>query len=283
MNAMMVLTAGSAGQVCRAREAGADEIAVALQGYACSGLEPFRLEQLKSLGPVSVLMNRLLFPEELESAETVLEALCSLEIPHIYFADPGLALLAEQKGLKGRLIYRPETLVTSGQDARWWQEQGIAAVSVSPLITREELLSFCQGTEVTVYGRLLMSASRRCLLSAYGETAGLSQELRGSRTLSIREAKRSEHMPIFEDESGTLIYTDYVLESFRFLQDLESHGTARLYLDSALSSFESACSAMQAYRRILAGGDAEAERTAWLKANPAIPVSTGYYEEKTIR
>jgi len=270
-------------QVAQGRAAGADEIAVALKGYACSGLEPFTLEELKSLGPVSVLMNRLLFPEELKQAEDALHALSGLEIPHIYFADPGLVSLAEQAGLKDRLIYRPETLLTSGRDADWWAHRGIASVSISPLLTREELLSFCSGCEVTAYGRLLMSASRRKLLSAYEHAAGLEMPLAGSRTLSIREAKRKERMPIIEDESGTLIYTDYVLESFRFVSDLSAQGAARFFMDSVLSSFEGACSAMQAYRRILAGADAEAERDAWLQAFPEIAASTGYYEEKTIQ
>ena len=56
---------------------------------------------------------------------------------------------------------------------------------------------------------------RECseLLSAYREDTGPEFQT-DSRDLFLQEAKREGLMPVFETESGTYIYSDFVQESF---------------------------------------------------------------------
>ena len=166
-------------------EHGADEVVYALNGCAFSGLCGFDLDQVQNLDHCSVLCTRLFPQDQLEQLKRLLDAITETEIRHVYFSDPAVVELADEQ-LKPRLLYRPETLATNALDARWWMEQGIGGVSVSPVLTInevEDILKKCPDCEVTIHGHLLLSASRRLLLSLYAEEAGLDPQITGHLSL----------------------------------------------------------------------------------------------------
>ena len=58
----------------------------------------------------------------------------------VIIADPGLYQVAKEISLEDKLIYSPETLVTSAEDAKFWLSTGMYSVNISPLLTEEEIL-----------------------------------------------------------------------------------------------------------------------------------------------
>ena len=267
------------------RDAGADEIVLAPQKCAMSALLEADMETITSCAPVSLIMNRLFMPEDLHIPGSVLDALEPGQIDRIYFSDPALVKIAEERGLKEKLVYRPEMLAVSTFDAAWWMSQTIGSVSVSPLLTRDEtaeILRKCPGLQVTVHGRLLMSVSGRPLLSAYREDTGTAFETDG-RNLFLQEAKREGLMPVYETESGTYIYSDFVQESFTDLGLFQSCGADSFYVERLGSETEEIAEAIRTIRRILDGSDAEKEAEQYRRMFPELPLSEGYYGQKTIR
>lgn len=268
----------------RLLKAGADEIAYSLKGHSFTGLSELSLEELTECRSYSLFLNRFYFEEDLDGLKAVLEHLDSMNPQHLYFSDPAVIQLASAH-LRNKLIYRPETLAVSAGDVSFWNETGIGGVSISPLLTRKELLqiiSSCPHTEITIHGNLLMSASRRPLLSHWQKFSGYPESLRNKEGLSIRESKRNEKMPIIETEAGTLIYSDFVQESFLHLKDFAEAGAERFFLNPVRSDPGALEDAVSAYRQILDGADPSAIAENYRNRYPDLSFSEGYYEQPTI-
>ena len=268
----------------RLLKAGADEIAYSLKGQSFTGLPEISLEELSDCRSYALFLNRFYFEEDLPNLKAVLDQLDAMNPEHLYFSDPAVIQLASDH-IRRKLIYRPEMLAVSSEDVSFWNERGIAGVSISPLLTRKELLqivSSCPHTEITIHGNLLISASRRPLLSHWQRFSGYPESLRNTEGLSIRESKRSEKMPIRETDAGTLIFSDFVQESFLHLKDFAQSGAERFFLNPVLSDPDSLAEAVAAYRQILSGGDPALIAGNYRKNHPELSFSEGYYEQPTI-
>jgi collagenase-like PrtC family protease len=282
----IAVTASSMKEALIYQSAGADEVILPLAPFAMTSIPTVSMEEIPSGQPVSLLMNRLLFEEEMPALIQTMERLSKMEICSIYFADPSIAMIAEQVQMTSKLIYKPDTLMASPEDARWWLNQNIQAVCVSPLLTKEEaeeMTSHCAHCVLTIHGHLMMSASRRQLLSAYETASGRTLNLHERRNLRIQEISRKEEFPIYESQFGTLIDTDYVLESFELLHELMEHGAASFLIESAGMGTEETADAIKSYRKIMEGTDAAQIKLAYEKQYPELILSSGYYMEKTIR
>ena len=73
-----------------------------------------------------------------------------------------------------------------------------------------------------------MSISKRPLLTAYQEVANIEEPLHHNHHLYLREQKRDGMMPAYENEAGMMIYTDFVQESFAWLEPFSNAGIQRL-------------------------------------------------------
>lgn len=263
--------------------AGADEAVLAVRGCCFSALTEPEPEQLKDIPAFSVQLNRLFFPSESGKVKETLAALREMPgLRYIYFSDPAVVPAAEQLGMKEKLIYRPETLLTSRADARWWQNRGIHGVSVSPLLTEQEVRDILPAArcELTMHGYLMMTVSRRPLLSAWAEYRHRDLAMKEKKFL-LREEKRQEHMPVFESEAGTMIFTDFIQESFGYAGEFAA--ADRFYIDGTFLNEDLLADTVTAYRQIMTGADAASVSAEYMKRWGDMPFSTGYYGQKTIR
>lgn len=266
---------------------GVDELIVYLKGYCFSGLKQFVMEDVLAIigdaraygMDVSVSMNRLFFPHETKkAAEIMAKIICAGA--YVQFSDPALLRHALQNGLAAGMIYQPEMLVTNRCDADNWMDTGIHSVVISPLLTAEEIRDIAMHvshTRLQIHGHSLMSMSGRKLLHAFTRETGIPAE----KDLYLQEEKRDGKMPVFEDQNGTYIYTDYVLHSFMhmpYLKDVETLEISTLGMDR-----EEAVFAMQLYRKIQNGMDGQEALELYRNRYPETVLFSGYYDEKTIR
>ena len=234
---------------------GVDEILVYLKGYSFSGLRQFELDEIRDLVQkadscnlrVSVSMNRLFFPDELDQSKEMLEKVCEAGASSVQCGDMALFRHAEKTGIAEKLVYQPAMLVTNRFDAAGWMDTGIGGIVISPLLTAEEIQNIAhvvRQTRLLIHGHMLMSISGRKLVGAYEKETGIKNLQR--QGLSLREEKRDGLMPVYEDDRGTYIYSDYVLHSFLHMEELKEVQTfeiSTLRLDP-----EEAVFALQEYR-----------------------------------
>ena len=137
------------------------------------------------------------------------------------------------------------------KNKEFWDETGKVllwiALVVGGLSLFMEAARLCPQLEVTIHGRLLMSASRRRLLEAYQQKIGNPRSLQNNPALSIREETRPQHMPVYENGEGTLIYTDFVQESFLELEPFLKSGIHRFYLSGVFAAEQDHLDAVAAY------------------------------------
>lgn len=273
---------------------GADEVLFAVKGQTFSAFHEYEPEQIEGMTvqlhgkgmQSSVLMNRLYGEEDIKKAEEVMEQFIKAGVDSVQFADPGLLVRAVSLHGMDHMIYRPETLMTNERDAAWWNEQGISGVMISSLLTAgeiEEIASHTPHAGIVIHGRQLMSVSKRPLLLAYEKVCGEDMHLCSSMKVSLREDKRDGHMPVYENDRAMMVYSDYVQSSFNEMDGFIKSDIERYEIDTAWMSKEEVLSAVHAYHQILNGGSAESIGSEYRKKFAEIPLSDGYYGQKTIK
>ena len=251
-----------------------------LENTALSIPSRISLADLPESFPFAVLMNSPIPQSQLAQAEQLVRDIWANGAQWLYFSDPAVLRFCSQEERK-KCIYRPEMLATSIADGQFWLDQGIGEVSVSPLLTREETVQILHAlphAELTIHGHVLLSVSRRRLLSAWKEQYGADLEPMHNPHLTLRETTRQECMPVYETEAGTMIFSDYVLESFDYMNDFRD--AEAMYIEGAFLTAEAIVQAVSLYQRLLSGESAEAEIQAYRAAVP--DSSRGYYDQKTI-
>jgi putative protease len=272
---------------------GADEVIFALKNACFSPLASFSCEEIResiqtvhAMGMrVSVLMNALFHEGAVDQASRMMKELVQAGADGIIFADTGLMMEAVKNGFADRMIYQPETMMTSSYDASVWQHCGIQALMISTLLTEEEILkiaSSAKNTGMNIHGWQLMSVSARPLLSAYGAVSGLGP-LKNRKGLTLVEAKREGRMPVYENEQVTMIFSDYVLESFEEIRRFQKAGMKRFTVDSWNLSEESVQDALKIYRSLLDEKEPSVKIEEYREKYNELPLEKGYYENKTVR
>lgn len=173
---------------------------------------------------MEVAMNMMSFVEEekIERFEKTLLFCKQNHIDAIYFSDMGIYQMAKEIGIENRLIYQPNTLLTSSDDAQCYLDLGLRRVVLSREITFEDLksiLSKVSSCEVIVFGYNVMMHSRRKLLSSYFEFTH-QKDISDSTSLFLMEENRDEKMPIFQDEHGTHVLSGNIFCFYKELKEL---------------------------------------------------------------
>lgn len=276
------------------KEAGADELLVSVPFFSLRGAHIFPLEQLQTLSrkihaagaKLAVNCTRFFMEEELPRLREFLALLKDVQADTIYFADEGVLYEAAQLGLQERLVYQPDTLVTNSADVRFYREQGCKGVAAAREITLEEICAIAahsSGLELLVHGRFSIMHSRRQLLRCYFDFLQRpDMEVQGRRDLFLREETRAVRMPVFEDESGTHVFSEYTLQSFAQIETLIRCGAQRFRIDSIFHDDAWSVRALNDYRAVLAHQLSPAEAAARCERDdPESCYSEGFYYTKT--
>ena len=134
---ILTVTCESLNELSDYRNAGADEAILALKDGAFSSMHEFTCDEIldackkaHELGlRLAVLMNRLFGQLEKEKASETLRTLLASDVDAIFFADPAMYMLAKKYGVVEKMIYDPETLMTSINDANWWLSRKIEGIA----------------------------------------------------------------------------------------------------------------------------------------------------------
>lgn len=265
---------------------GCDEVILVLKDGCFSALPGCNLKEIAAFAKenskrTAVLMNRLFDQEEIAEAQKTLAKLLPI-IDAVFFADPALLYQAKQIHMENKMIYRPETLLTSVKDGTWWMAQGLQSIQISPLLTKEEIFEIARSiphTGLQIHGRLLMSVSKRKLLSAYASYHP-DTSLHEKNGLYLREDSRQGKMPVYESAYGTMIYTDYVQESFAYVPSFLAAGMERFEIDTYTLKDEEITDAITMYRALL---DGKTITASYAQKHADMPLSSGYFGQKTIQ
>lgn len=173
---------------------------------------------------IYVLVNQMIFDEDIERLENHLEWLKGLSVDGIYFADLAVYMLADKLGIKETLIYAPGMTVVNSEDVSEYVQLGIKGLELANELTLDEKLQIAHNNPhkvgIVISGYLLMSYSKRKVLSNYFREINKDINLEKKYDLRLKERTREGHMPVYEDANGSYIYSEYVFHSFKVMQEL---------------------------------------------------------------
>lgn len=142
----------------------------------------------------------------------------SLEPDGIYFHDLGLYEIAKRFNLLSKLIYDGKSVLCNSLDTRFLLNRGIDSVMLSRELTFEEIKDIAVNNsgqvDIQIFGHQRMSYSRRKFLKNYFREINKEYDYLNKETMYLIEEQRDYKMPIIEDEEGTSIYSDYIVDMF---------------------------------------------------------------------
>ncbi len=274
-------------------QSGVNEVILALKGNTFSALKEWDEEEIDEIKDichqqnvkVTVLMNRLYSEADIYEAQQTMQRILENGVDGLMFADPGLLRYAKKNQLESYLIYRPETLMTCNEDAIFWMQEGLQSVVIPCLLTKDEVIEIAKETKdttVIIHGSTLMSVSKRKLLSAYKHVSNQEFDV-SSKTLALKEKQREDHMPAYENAYSMMIYTDYIQESFKEMEDFMNAGVKYFEIDTVFMTDEMILDTISIYRNILDGNDALKSINAYKEKYKDLHLSDGYYGQKTVK
>lgn len=265
------------------KEAGIDGVIVSIPHFSIRTLAKVSLEDLKDWKnecrrldmELYINLTKFIMEEEIEELKNTLSFLKQVDVDGIYYGDEAVYYEAKQIGLENRLIYQPETLVTSFADVSFYEKLSLKAVSLAHELSLDEILMIASRSslvEVLIHGYFSILYSRRPLVDNY--LHHIDKEY-STQHYELIESTREERMPILQDNEGTYIFSSHPLQSFHELLALKEAGIRRFRIDSIFMEEEEVLQAAKAYRSIL--DQHQDPETISLKG------SNRWYKEKTIK
>lgn len=201
-----------------------------------------------------VYVNKLFTQFELEGLEEHLIYLHKIKVDGIYFSDMAVYQIAKRNEFENILIYHPDTLSVNSKDALIMKELNVASVVLSKDITLENILEI--GDKVPSYltlfsyGHFPLFYSKRKLIKNYFDYYEKDAEKYiENKNLTARELTRNELYPIYQDDNGTIIYSDKKLDYSNYLFEINNHHINTFFMDFIFDDFENAKEKIKLYRR----------------------------------
>ena len=157
---------------------------------------------------------------------------------------------------------------TNSQSAAMWKELGASRVVLARELSMEEIAKIHEENhglelEAFIHGAMCISYSGRCLLSDYldgrsSNRGACVQACRYRYEIRTNECKNDGWTEVQEDEKGTYFLNSKDLNMSAHLSELEKAGICSFKIEGRMKSEYYLATVVNAYRRILDGGDVQA-------------------------
>ncbi|PKK95242.1 MAG: hypothetical protein CVV60_02270 [Tenericutes bacterium HGW-Tenericutes-5] len=212
------------------------------------------LDKIKSYGKdIYFLLNKMIHEDDIEAVKEILKIAQEIGVTGIVAGDITLMVLADEFGLKNKVIYQPGTMNTSSFDNEYFFLKQIKGITISKEITLEEIQKIFEikKTELSLigHGYLDMFYSKRKLISNYFIYKNTSKNnIIGNDRFRLKEEMRPDSFyPILEDEAGTHIFRDKALNSFDEFLELKK-GLDDFFVERIFISDEEYYDSIAAYQ-----------------------------------
>ncbi len=165
-------------------------------------------------------VDKIIEENEVDELNEFLNSVHPLNIDYYLFTDMAIMNYFLEKNENEKLIYSPKTLNCSYNDVIFYKELGVKVVLSNELpLENIKKISTLDNVVIDCYGHSNIFYSKRKLLSLYKDFKGFSSKVT-DELLFIREETRNNKYPIFENENGTFIFTDYKYLFYKEINEL---------------------------------------------------------------
>lgn len=242
-----------------------ESIVVAPEVFAIANDHTFSNKQIEGLARLCnqqnkkmyILVNKMMFDEDLDNLKIHLEWIKTLDVDGIYFADLAVYMIARDLDMHNLLIYAPGMTIVNSEDVKEYLDLGILGLELANELTLDEKILIAKNNPnkvgIVIGGYLLMSYSKRKVLSNYFREINKEINLDENYDLRLVEKTRPGKMPVYEDENGSYIYSEYILHSYNYLKQLSETPFKYFRLDGIFLDQNLIKDLLNSYEAILLG------------------------------
>lgn len=171
-----------------------------------------------------VVINKMIFNNELDNLLSVLKELESIKIDGVFFYDLAALNLVKENKININLIYNGTHMVTNSDTINLYYNLGIKGSYLSNEITKDEVLNIRSNTKsdlfILLLGNPVVAMSRRSLLTSYFTNKNKSK----SDLITIKEPKSGQEFLVKEDKNGTTFFYNRRLNLSNVYKELVDSG-----------------------------------------------------------
>lgn len=166
-------------------------------------------------------LNKNISNDKLEDLEELLINISKLNIKGLFYYDVAIVSIVNRLNLNINLVWSSEHYTTNYFTINYWNNYGVKSVFLSNEITVEEIEDIKNNTKVELIGQLFgyipMYASKRHAVKNYLNHFNL--DLNSNKYYLFKEDKKYS---IVDNNDGTVIYTNFILNGLREYLNLNS-------------------------------------------------------------
>lgn len=207
----------------------------------------------------------------------------------LFIGDPAVIAIAQELEYDGDIIFAPEMILTSHQNAHFWITQGADTVEISHELTFRELNAIINQLPVLpfvqIHGQLSMFQSRRLLVDNYFTHLNYTDtDVSSDAQLSLYDHERDLNYIITQDERGTEIYNGQSISIIDLLNRFDVF--PNFVIDTYFLTPKKRNAVIQLYIEALQDQDYEVNKTTYAHKMQTIygnePLSRGFFLKPTI-
>ena len=166
-------------------------------------------------------LNKNISNDKVDELEELLVKISKLNIKGLFYYDVAVVSIVNRLKLDIDLVWSAEHYTTSYFTINYWNNYGVNSVFLSNEITKDEMIEIRDNTKVELIGQLFgyipMYASKRHAVKNYLNHFKLN--LDSSKYYLFKEDKKYS---IVDNEDGTVIYTNFILNGLREYLDMSN-------------------------------------------------------------
>ena len=171
---------------------------------------------------IYININKIFQEGDLANLREYLLFIKELEVDGIFFSDFAVLKLCQELNIDDKCIMYHETYPTNTNDLEVLLSFNLKGVIMSKEVEIETLRNATRFNNVGMisFGHLEIFNSKRRLLETYKEEHRLNYDLVNSYDVRVKEMTRDNLYPLFQDQNGTNIFTDFVYSSLKDFKEL---------------------------------------------------------------
>ena len=208
---------------------GLDGIVLPLENFSVDYFKYYSISDIKECRKSTdkllyVVINKMIFNNELDNLLRVLKELESIKIDGVFFYDLAVLNLVKENKININLLYNGTHMVTNSDTINLYYDLGVKGAYLSNEITKDEVLNIRHNTKsdlfILLLGNPVVAMSRRNLLTSYFANKNKSK----SEIITIKEPKSGQEFLVKEDSNGTTFFYNKRLNLSNVYKELKDSG-----------------------------------------------------------